>query len=101
MDRTGHGDLPGPDLLAVDEELARSGSSLAGLEIRRSGHGELPAQGRLPFRNLGIGDDLELLETKVVVRELQLLLLVHEEGVAAEAAAMREQHAFAASLRDF
>src|SRR5262245_58085007 len=87
-DRAGDGDVTSSNHFAIDEQLARSWRSLAKLEIRRSGDLEVPAQVQLTFGNLALGDDLVLVDTEVVVGELQLLLLVDKERVAAKAGAV-------------
>src|SRR5439155_11267157 len=95
------GDNAFADLGAVDKQLAGPRRTLAELEVGRTGSSKLPAQGGFARVYLRAPDDLVLLQTEVVVRELRPLLFVDEERVAAEAAAVRQQHAFCAFLGNF
>src|SRR5262249_7278382 len=97
-ERTGDADLALADDLAVDEQPTFTRRTLAELEIRRSCHSEFPTQSRLAAGKRVLRDDLELIKAEVVVGELQLLIFVDEEAVAAEAAAVGEQHSLGAFL---
>ena len=97
QDRVRHVDAG--NQLAVDVELAAGRHSIPLGNVGLAGRLELVAQLDFALRDRLIGLQPELVPAQEVIQEVQPLIL-DEEGVTASAAALGEQHALCAALRD-
>src|SRR5262249_45647680 len=95
-----HGKIRLPHQLAVDVKLRATRRAFALRDFWRPRRFELETQFNLALRDFLLRLDVELLGADVVMDVLQFLVL-DEEGVAANIAAVADDHAFGAALRDF
>src|ERR1700677_2070690 len=85
------------DELPVDVELSLACRALAGLEVGLARLLELVSQRHLAFGHVRIRRDVELLRADIIVAVVELLFF-HEQRVAADIAAVANQHALGAAL---